>query len=76
MELINIIRKDFWPIVILLVAILLTMYALNNVKAVEQRCNEHWVQEFKNKCGMFNAQGEFKPIIKPIDAGIWFNSTS
>ena len=47
------IKKEFWVIIVLLVSLLLCMYALNSVKDVEQRCNEHWVQEFKDKCMMY-----------------------
>lgn len=43
-------KKDYWTIIILLVALLTSLYALYNVKAVEQRCNEHWIEEFKRNC--------------------------
>lgn len=46
----ELIKKDFWSICILMVAILLCMFALNSVKDVEQRCNDKWIKEFEEKC--------------------------
>lgn len=55
-KIIEYIKKDFLIIIVCLVCLLVCMYALYNIKAVEQRCNQHWIETFKEVCPIYDPE--------------------
>ena len=48
-KLLDWLKRDFYVIIVLLVALLGCLYTLYYSQEAIQGCNEHWVQEFKDK---------------------------
>ncbi len=58
------------PYVILIVGVILTLSSFVAMESIENRCNEHWEQQFKDY------QREINPIsIEPYLPGINWNSS-
>ena len=71
MEIITEFNKRFNIIVLILLitALAVCYYTLNNVAEYQQRCNDHWQHEIKTKCrcSTIDLYNDNQSLFKPID---------
>jgi len=77
---IDVVKKDFVVVFMCLVAILICLYTLYMAKDYSDKCNDHWIEQWNEKCpnskGYYNTFNDSFSLVPKETKGVEINAIS